>query len=88
MSDRPTPLTDAIRNTPLMGETVTEHKWDKMTEHARRLERERAELLEALGNLSDQFYDMHQRALPNFNVTHNHAYAQARVLLARMRGDK
>ena len=39
MNDRPTPLTDAIRNTPLMGETVTEHKWDKMTELARRLER-------------------------------------------------
>ena len=36
--DSRTPKTDAIRNTPVMGETVTEHKWDKMTEHARSLE--------------------------------------------------
>ena len=43
MTDTPTPLTDAIRNTPLMGETVTPHKWDMMTEHARSLERRLAE---------------------------------------------
>lgn len=57
----PTPETDAIRDTPLMGETVTPHKWDAMTDHARRLERERNVLLinlggwhDRLGNMTDQ----------------------------------
>ena len=38
MSD--TPRTDAVCNTPLMGTTVTEHKWEKLQELARQLERE------------------------------------------------
>ena len=46
-----TPLTDAVCITPLMGDNVTPHKWDKVQELARRLERERGELVEALKEL-------------------------------------
>ena len=48
MSKTETPLTDAVCITPVMGSTVTEYKWGKVQELARRLERERNELMEAL----------------------------------------
>lgn len=51
-----TPRTDAICITPIMGGTVTEHKWDKLQALARSLERENAELrrkLEAVRELND-----------------------------------
>ena len=47
------PLTDALCITPLMGNTVTEHKWERVQEFARRLERERGELIRALEILDD-----------------------------------
>ena len=34
----PTPETDKIRVTPIMADSVTQWKWDRMTEHARSLE--------------------------------------------------
>ena len=62
MSD--TPRTDAVRNTPIMGETVTEHKWDAMTELARALERELATALKlANDNLFRPIGDNHHNAL-------------------------
>jgi hypothetical protein len=38
-----TPRTDAVCDTPIMGTACTPHKWDKLQEHARQLERELAQ---------------------------------------------
>ena len=90
MTESPTPRPDSIRNTPLMGETVPEHKWDKMTEHARRRERDRAELIAML----DQAQRLRPAMLMRDNVVPSCVLDycnEVRALLAKMqvkRGDK
>lgn len=49
MSD--TPRTDAVCVTPIMGVTVTNHKWDELQKLARTMERELATARAAFGNI-------------------------------------